>query len=73
MPLPHAGGQVSAFSNSGGSAFSPIAPLQGGGGISATSALSMGRQPSDTWNVRVHQLFTDHGTASLLETMQQQT
>ena len=49
-PLPQASGQLSAFSNGGSSAFSPIAPLQGAGG-SVGNAHSMGRQPSDTWNV----------------------
>ena len=47
---PASGSQLSAFSNGGGSAFSPIAPMQGSG-IPAASAHSMGRQPSDTWNV----------------------
>ncbi len=46
-----AGGGVSAFSNSGPSAFSPIQPLHSAG-IAAANAYGMQRQQSDAWNVR---------------------
>lgn len=41
---------VSAFSNNGPSAFSPIQPLHSAG-IAAANAYSMQRQQSDAWNV----------------------
>lgn len=56
VPAPQAA--VSAFSNGVASAFSPIQPVQGAGmGVSAASAFSMGRQPSETWNVCLYVPF----------------
>ncbi len=43
---------ISAFSNNGPSAFSPIQPLHSAG-IAAATAFGAQRQPSDAWNVRV--------------------
>ncbi|BDA47047.1 probable bZIP transcription factor 11 at N-terminal half [Coccomyxa sp. Obi] len=42
---------ISAFSNNGPSAFSPIQPLHSAG-IAAATAFGAQRQPSDAWNVR---------------------
>lgn len=45
------GGGISAFSNNGPSAFSPIQPLHSAG-MSAVNAFGAQRQSSDAWNVR---------------------